>query len=169
MLCFRSVFWGMDGEFLRLFYVPFPDVRIFEDSCNDLSGYFLLTTSKGSLKLHYPILHSNQPYRIIQLFLLLSTQRVCVAMILEPAGSCNRKGLPWFAFAFSSCPLHFHICFWEGWVSGRLPSARPGESETEFWGLFCSFGFHIVFHQTLVFNITDNPVDGKIKDVSQKN
>lgn len=133
--CAQIFFWGLDREFLRLFYVPFPDVRVFKDSCNDLSGDFLLTTWKASLKLHYPVLHSNQPYRIIQLF--LPSEYIVSVCGNDPAGSCNRKELPWFAFAFSSCPLHFHICFWERWVSNGLPSARPGESETVFWGLFC--------------------------------
>lgn len=106
-LCCGFRFFGGGGRRSSwLFYVRFPDVRNFKDSCGNLSGVFLLLTSRGSLKLYYPVLHSNQPYTIIQLF-LPSKYTVCAGMVLEAAGSHSRKGLSWFAFAFSSCPLHF--------------------------------------------------------------
>ena len=116
MLCFRSISGVESGEFLRLFYVQFPDVRSFKDSRNDLSGDFLPTTLKRQpeVALSYTSLKSavyNNPV----VSSLLSTHRVCAALVLESAGSCNRKGLFMVCFCFfSSCSLHFHICFLEG-------------------------------------------------------
>lgn len=87
--------------------MPFPDARIFKDSCNDLSGDFLLTTSKGSLQLHYPMLHSNQPYRIIQLFL---PSKYTVSVCGNDPGACRqlqqkRTSVVCFCFLFLSSPF----------------------------------------------------------------
>lgn len=67
--------------------MQFPDVRSFEDSCNELSGDFLLTTSRGSLKFYSPIFHSNQPYTVIRLFL---PSKYTASMCGDDPGVCRR-------------------------------------------------------------------------------
>lgn len=68
--CALDPFWGGGKEVIsrRYFMCNFLMVRSFKDSCNDLSGDFLLRAT-CSLKLCYPVLHTKQPYTIIQLFL----------------------------------------------------------------------------------------------------
>lgn len=167
MLCCRFSSGGRWGEFL-FFCVWFPDVRTFKDSCNSLSGDFLLSTTRHSLKLYYPVFNSNQPYTIMQLF-LPSKYAVRAGMIQESACGCSRKGLSWLAFAFSSCPLHFHMwllvgCFW--WTAHCRISGKWNCGEL--WDL-CEFPWflHCMPSQALFLKQTKTSVDWEIKNVNR--
>lgn len=118
MLCFRSILGGESGAFLRLLFVQFLGVRSVKDSCNDWSGDFLLTTSKGNLNLCYPILHSNQPYTIIQFFL---PSKYTPSISSDDPGVCRqlqqkRTFVVCFCFLFLSppfsCKFFRRLSFW---------------------------------------------------------
>lgn len=165
-LCCGFRFFGAGGRRSSwLFYVRFPDVRNFKDSCGNLSGVFLLLTSRGSLKLYYPVLHSNQPYTIIQLFPPLNTQ--CVqGWFWRLQAATAEKDFRGLLLLSLPVPSIFHIRFLSGWVSDGLLIARSVESETRvFWdfGKFFWFSYSALIAGTVLKN---NSVDWEIKNVN---